>query len=65
MTEKEKVEAVAEAQVLLPKGDELVLSSSPHIHADENVQAIMLKVIIALVPAIVDSLILNKFNLFL
>ena len=57
MSEEIKKEAPAAAEnaesaIVLPKGDELVLSSSPHIHADEDVQSIMIKVIIALMPAI-------------
>ena len=55
MSEEIKTEVQAEAkpqaEMLLPKGNELVLSSSPHIHADENVQSIMAKVMIALMPA--------------
>lgn len=56
MSEEIKKEAPAaenaESAIMLPKGDELVLSSSPHIHADEDVQSIMIKVIIALMPAV-------------
>ena len=56
MSEEVKTEATAEvkpkAEMMLPKGNELVLSSSPHIHADEDVQKIMVKVIIALMPAV-------------
>ncbi len=39
-------------QFMLPKGEELLLSPSPHIHANENIQSIMLKVIMAMLPAI-------------
>ncbi len=48
----EAAEAAPKAEMQLPKGNELVLSSSPHIHADEDVQQVMLKVIIALMPAV-------------
>ncbi|MDD4818081.1 MAG: RnfABCDGE type electron transport complex subunit D [Victivallaceae bacterium] len=37
--------------VKLPSGDELILSSSPHIHDNQSVRKIMLKVIVALLPA--------------
>ena len=40
-------------KLLLPKGEELVLSSSPHIHAREDVRGIMLKVCVCLLPATV------------
>ncbi len=36
----------------LPSGNELILSSSPHIHDRENIQSIMVKVLLALMPAI-------------
>lgn len=39
------------SELLMPKGNELVLSSSPHIHDAENVQSIMIKVMLALMPA--------------
>ncbi|MFA7229846.1 MAG: RnfABCDGE type electron transport complex subunit D [Victivallaceae bacterium] len=39
------------SELLMPKGNELVLSSSPHIHDTENVQSIMIKVMLALMPA--------------
>ncbi|MCP3968292.1 MAG: RnfABCDGE type electron transport complex subunit D [Lentisphaerae bacterium] len=42
----------------MPKGDELVLSTSPHIHATEDVRSIMLKVLIALTPVICAGIIL-------
>ena len=48
----EAAESAPKAEMQLPKGNELVLSSSPHIHADEDVQQVMLKVIIALMPAV-------------
>ena len=38
--------------LVMPAGDELILSSSPHIHDRLNVQKIMLKVILTLVPAL-------------
>ena len=38
-------------ELRLPSGEKLVLSSSPHLSAGENVRGIMLKVIIALLPA--------------
>jgi H+/Na+-translocating ferredoxin:NAD+ oxidoreductase subunit D len=53
-----QAEAKPKAEMLLPKGDELVLSSSPHIHADEDVQKIMIKVIIALMPAVFAGMLL-------
>jgi H+/Na+-translocating ferredoxin:NAD+ oxidoreductase subunit D len=53
-----EAEATPKAEMLLPKGDELVLSSSPHIHADEDVQKIMIKVIIALMPAVFAGMLL-------
>lgn len=40
------------SELMLPKGEELLLSSSPHIHDKENIQSIMLKVVAALLPAI-------------
>lgn len=40
------------SQLMLPKGEELLLSSSPHIHDKENIQSIMLKVVLAMLPAI-------------
>ncbi len=46
MSEENKV------QMMLPKGEELLLSPSPHIHDKENIQSIMLKVVLAMVPAI-------------
>jgi electron transport complex protein RnfD len=65
MSEEVKQEVAAEAvetapntEMQLPKGNELVLSSSPHIHADEDVQQIMLKVIIALMPAVFAGMLL-------
>ena len=39
-------------ELRLPSGEKLVLSSSPHLSAGENVRGIMLKVIIALLPAV-------------
>ncbi len=39
-------------QMMLPKGEELMLSPSPHIHDKENIQSIMLKVVLAMIPAI-------------
>ena len=42
---------------MMPKADDLILSSSPHIHSDVNVRKIMLKVILALVPALIASVI--------
>lgn len=39
-------------EIKLPKGDKLVLSSSPHVGASDSVRKIMLKVIIALLPAV-------------
>ena len=53
-----EAEAKPKAEMLLPKGNELVLSSSPHIHADEDVQKIMIKVIIALMPAVFAGMLL-------
>ncbi|MDD5697152.1 MAG: RnfABCDGE type electron transport complex subunit D [Victivallaceae bacterium] len=55
-----KIPAQAETPppVMLPKGNELVLSSSPHIHAAENVPSIMFKVIIALLPAVFAGILL-------
>jgi electron transport complex protein RnfD len=47
----EEVKENVKSELLLPKGDELVLSSSPHIHDKEDVQSIMVKVLIALMPA--------------
>ncbi|MBU8901906.1 MAG: RnfABCDGE type electron transport complex subunit D [Victivallales bacterium] len=52
MNEEIKQEAAPKAEMQLPKGNELVLSSSPHIHANEDVQKVMLKVMIALMPAV-------------
>ena len=43
--------------IMMPKADDLILSSSPHIHSDVNVRKIMLKVILALVPALIASVI--------
>lgn len=40
----------------MPKGEELVLSSSPHIHVKENVRSIMIKVLVALLPAMIASI---------
>ena len=37
--------------LILPKHEDLVVSSSPHIQIKDSVTAIMLKVIIAMVPA--------------
>jgi len=54
----EAAESAPKAEMQLPKGNELVLSSSPHIHADEDVQQIMLKVIIALMPAVFAGMLL-------
>ena len=39
------------AAVRLPTGSDLLLSTSPHIHSGRGVRAIMLKVILALLPA--------------
>ncbi|NLK83608.1 MAG: RnfABCDGE type electron transport complex subunit D [Lentisphaerae bacterium] len=41
---------------MLPKGEELVLSSSPHIHVTENIQSIMLKVVLAMLPALAAAI---------
>ncbi len=58
MSEEVKAEVQPEAELILPRGNELVLSSSPHIHADDNVQSIMIKVIIALMPAVFAGMLL-------
>ncbi len=39
------------AAVRLPTGKELLLSTSPHIHSGRGIRAIMIKVMIALLPA--------------
>lgn len=41
--------------LMMPKGDELILSSSPHIHDKRSVPKIMLIVILSLVPALLFS----------
>ncbi len=38
-------------EIRLPSGNDLILSSSPHIHDNQSVRKIMLKVIAALLPA--------------
>jgi electron transport complex protein RnfD len=51
MNETEKSELV------MPRGDELVLSSSPHVRTAESVPAIMGKVMLALLPAVVAAVV--------
>ncbi|GEM_PF-4528056 len=46
MTQDSKV------QLMLPKGEELLLSPSPHIHDKESIQSIMLKVVLAMLPVV-------------
>jgi len=40
------------SELMLPKGEELLLSPSPHIHDQGTIQSIMLKVVLALLPVI-------------
>ena len=47
-----------QATTNLLKSEELVLSSSPHIHGRDTVRRIMLKVIIALLPALIAAVVL-------
>lgn len=44
------------SRIMLPKGEELVLSPSPHIHDTETIQSIMLKVVLAMLPAIAAAI---------
>lgn len=43
--------------IMLPKADDLILSSSPHIHSSVDIRKVMFKVILALVPALIASVI--------
>ncbi len=50
--EKTPVEKSAESPIIrLPKSNELLVSSSPHLHDSNSIQGIMLLVMIALMPA--------------
>ncbi len=49
-------EETIKSELQMPKGDELVLSSSPHVRTKESVPAIMGKVMLALVPAVVAGI---------
>lgn len=50
------------AQLMMPKCEELIVSSSPHIQVKENVTSIMLKVFIALLPAAAAGIYFFGFN---
>ena len=45
-----------QAACMLPTGEKLVLSSSPHISAPDTVRKIMYKVLLALVPAVLAGI---------
>lgn len=49
-------------EIKLPTGSKLVLSSSPHVSASESLRKIMLKVIAALLPAVVAGVWLFGFR---
>ncbi len=51
-----------QSELRMPKGDELVLSSSPHVRTNESVPVIMLKVMLALSPAVLASFLFFGVN---